>query len=59
MFLSSISPIDEYTGLKICVLGAGAAGLAVIKIIKDSSQYKSGQWSVDAFEEREDIGGTW
>ena len=52
-------PSDKSIGLKICVLGGGAAGLAVVKIIKDSIPFKSGLWTVDAFEEREDIGGTW
>lgn len=44
---------------RICVLGAGAAGLAMLKIIKDSDEFKKGFWSVDVFEVRDDIGGTW
>lgn len=45
--------------LSICVLGAGAAGLAIIKVLKDSPEFKAGLWSIEAFEEREDIGGVW
>lgn len=43
----------------ICVVGAGPAGLAALKIVKDSSQHKDGLWSVDAYEARDDIGGVW
>ncbi|EJC99304.1 FAD/NAD-binding domain-containing protein [Fomitiporia mediterranea MF3/22] len=49
----------EQHGLRICVVGAGAAGLAVLKIIKDSKEYKRGNLVIDSFEERDDIGGTW
>lgn len=55
--------IDEYLltgrGLRICVVGAGAAGLAVLKILRDTEQFKSGHWKIDCFEDREDVGGTW
>ncbi|CDO70501.1 hypothetical protein BN946_scf184569.g44 [Trametes cinnabarina] len=43
----------------ICVVGAGPAGLAAVKIIKDSQQFKDGLWTVTAFEARNDIGGIW
>ncbi|KAL7277351.1 hypothetical protein ACG7TL_009210 [Trametes sanguinea] len=43
----------------ICVIGAGPAGLAAVKIIKDSQQYKDGLWTVTALEARDDIGGIW
>lgn len=51
--------MDSRPGLDICILGAGAAGLAVLKILKDSAEYKAGLWTIDAFEERDDVGGTW
>ncbi|OCB90028.1 FAD/NAD-binding domain-containing protein [Sanghuangporus baumii] len=47
------------SGLKICIVGGGAAGLAVAKVFKETEQSKSGLWTVRVFEEREDIGGTW
>ncbi|KAL1946294.1 hypothetical protein VTO73DRAFT_15421 [Trametes versicolor] len=43
----------------ICVIGAGPAGLAAVKIIKDSPQYKAGLWTVTAFEARNRVGGIW
>ncbi|KAH9855321.1 FAD/NAD-P-binding domain-containing protein [Lenzites betulinus] len=43
----------------ICVIGAGPGGLAAVKIIKDSPQYKAGQWTVTAFEARDSVGGIW
>ncbi|KAI5121715.1 hypothetical protein M0805_002108 [Coniferiporia weirii] len=50
---------SQSQALKICVVGAGAAGLAVLKVIKDSHQFKAGLWTVDAYEDRDDIGGVW
>ncbi|KAI0326143.1 FAD/NAD-P-binding domain-containing protein [Cubamyces sp. BRFM 1775] len=43
----------------ICVIGAGPAGLAAVKIIKDSQHHKDGLWTVTAFEARDEIGGIW
>ncbi|KAI0676500.1 FAD/NAD-P-binding domain-containing protein [Trametes maxima] len=43
----------------ICVIGAGPAGLAAVKIIRDSQQFKDGLWTVTAFEARDNIGGIW
>ncbi|KAI0642627.1 FAD/NAD-P-binding domain-containing protein [Trametes meyenii] len=43
----------------ICVIGAGPAGLAAVKIIKDSEQFKDGSWTVTAFEARDNVGGIW
>ena len=47
------------SGMKIAVVGGGAAGLAAAKVIKESEQFKSGLWSIHVFEERNEIGGTW
>ncbi|KAJ3538406.1 hypothetical protein NM688_g6525 [Phlebia brevispora] len=48
------------TGAKhICVIGAGPSGLAALKVISESPQFKSGRWNVVAFESREDLGGVW
>lgn len=43
----------------ICVIGGGAAGLAVLKVISESHLYKAGLWTVVAYEAREDVGGVW
>jgi cation diffusion facilitator CzcD-associated flavoprotein CzcO len=43
----------------ICIIGAGPAGLAALKIILDSPQYKAGLWIPTAFEARNKIGGVW
>lgn len=50
---------SQGTSLKICIIGGGSAGLSAIQVIKDSEQYKSGLWSVDAYEGRDGIGGVW
>ncbi|KAF9445532.1 FAD/NAD(P)-binding domain-containing protein [Macrolepiota fuliginosa MF-IS2] len=38
---------------------AGPVGLAALKAVLDSEQFKSGEWVPVAFESREDIGGVW
>ncbi|KAF9010158.1 FAD/NAD(P)-binding domain-containing protein [Cyathus striatus] len=43
----------------ICVVGAGPAGLAALKVILDSPQHKAGLWVAVAFESREKVGGVW
>ncbi|CDO70497.1 hypothetical protein BN946_scf184569.g40 [Trametes cinnabarina] len=43
----------------IAVIGAGPVGLAAIKIIKDSPEFKAGHWTVTAFEARDNLGGIW
>jgi cation diffusion facilitator CzcD-associated flavoprotein CzcO len=44
---------------RICIIGAAAGGLAALKAISDSSYFKSGKWSVVAYEARENVGGIW
>ncbi|KAJ8522333.1 hypothetical protein ONZ45_g1112 [Pleurotus djamor] len=44
---------------RICIIGAGAGGLAVLKAILDTPQHKSGSWDVTVYEARDDIGGIW
>ncbi|KAM6503609.1 FAD/NAD-P-binding domain containing protein [Amanita muscaria] len=57
---SPMYDLNPQRGLKrICIIGAGPSGLAVLKIIKDTQQYKSGLWEPVAFEARENIGGIW
>ncbi|GJJ15028.1 hypothetical protein Clacol_009301 [Clathrus columnatus] len=45
--------------LKVGVIGGGAAGLAALKILKDTDEITNGDWVVTAFEQRDDIGGIW
>ncbi|KAJ7666259.1 hypothetical protein DFH06DRAFT_270837 [Mycena polygramma] len=43
----------------ICVIGAGAAGLAALRAILDTPQYKAGFWKPTTFEARHQVGGIW
>ncbi|KAJ6588830.1 hypothetical protein B0H19DRAFT_1101379 [Mycena capillaripes] len=43
----------------ICIIGAGAAGLAALRAILDTPQYKAGLWKPTAFEARHQVGGIW
>ncbi|KAF9467825.1 hypothetical protein BDZ94DRAFT_1287499 [Collybia nuda] len=43
----------------ICIIGAGPAGLAALKVILDTPQFKSGLWSPVVYESRDKIGGVW
>lgn len=40
-------------------IGAGSAGLAVLKIAPDISEHDNLGWNIVFFEEREDAGGIW
>jgi len=44
---------------RIAIIGAGPAGLAALKAVLDSEEWKEGHWDVVAFEVREDVGGVW
>jgi cation diffusion facilitator CzcD-associated flavoprotein CzcO len=44
---------------RIGIIGAGAAGLAALKIILDTPQFKDGSWIPVAYEAREQVGGVW
>lgn len=44
---------------RICVIGAGPAGLAVLKYLSQTSYFKTGSWSVIAYESRSKVGGIW
>jgi cation diffusion facilitator CzcD-associated flavoprotein CzcO len=43
----------------VCVIGAGPNGLATLKVLAETQQVQSGQWTLVAFEERDKIGGIW
>lgn len=61
LILSSIPEADLHPDISqsICIIGAGPAGLAALKIILDSPQYKAGLWKATAFEARDKVGGIW
>lgn len=44
---------------RICVIGAGPAGLAVLKYLSETSYFKTGSWSIVAYESRSKVGGIW
>ncbi|KAL0568078.1 monooxygenase [Marasmius crinis-equi] len=44
---------------RICVIGGGPSGLAALKAILDTPQFKDGLWTPVLFEAREDVGGVW
>ncbi|KAI9509024.1 hypothetical protein F5148DRAFT_1190667 [Russula earlei] len=44
---------------RVCIIGAGANGLATLKILTETDQVQSGQWTLVAFEERNRVGGVW
>ena len=41
----------------IAIVGAGSAGLAMLKTLLDMPEYNS--WNIVLFEERENVGGIW
>ncbi|KZT65312.1 FAD/NAD(P)-binding domain-containing protein [Daedalea quercina L-15889] len=49
--------VDEVK--RICIVGGGSGGLAALKMIMDTQQYKDGLWQATVFEEREKVGGVW
>ncbi|KZP27054.1 hypothetical protein FIBSPDRAFT_1040482, partial [Athelia psychrophila] len=51
---------DTSTHVKhICIIGAGAAGLAALKAIVETAEYEAGSWVPVVYEAREDVGGVW
>jgi cation diffusion facilitator CzcD-associated flavoprotein CzcO len=44
---------------KIAIIGGGAAGLASLKVLLETPEYKSGLWQLVLYEAREDVGGIW
>jgi len=44
---------------RVCIIGAGASGLATLKVLAETRQVQSGQWSMVTFEERDNVGGIW
>jgi hypothetical protein len=44
---------------KICILGGGASGLAVLKALRETKHFQSGKWQITVLERRSGVGGTW
>ncbi|KDQ09019.1 hypothetical protein BOTBODRAFT_69400 [Botryobasidium botryosum FD-172 SS1] len=44
---------------RIAIVGAGAAGLASLRVFLEEPASKQGHWEIIAFEARDDIGGIW
>jgi len=58
--LLSPPPADEpLVSNSIAVIGAGSAGLAMLKTVLDFPQEVRESWTIDVFDEREDTGGVW
>ena len=51
--------IDPRVSKRVCIIGAGANGLATLKILAETRQVQSGQWKLVAFEQRDNVGGIW
>lgn len=58
---SGKDPLEAKVGptKRVCIVGAGANGLATLKVLAETRQVQSGQWSMVAFEERDNVGGIW
>lgn len=54
-----ISQANQAPSKRICVIGAGAAGLAMLKYLSQTSYIKTGSWTVIAYESRSKVGGIW
>ncbi|KAI9458610.1 hypothetical protein BJY52DRAFT_1371793 [Lactarius psammicola] len=57
--LSDSSDAKVVPSKRVCIVGAGANGLATLKVLAETRQVQSGQWSMVAFEERDNVGGIW
>ena len=44
---------------RICIIGGGAAGLAILKVLQETDEYQAGLWKLVAFEARDELGGVW
>ncbi|KAF9269681.1 FAD/NAD(P)-binding domain-containing protein [Marasmius fiardii PR-910] len=59
MELPEIPRESEDAEKSICIIGAGPSGLAALKIILDTHQFKKGLWNPAVFEARQEVGGVW
>ena len=55
----TVDPLSTEASKRVCIIGAGANGLATLKILAETHQVQSGQWKLVAFEERDNVGGIW
>ena len=60
IFLYELDPfVTKDASKRVCIIGAGANGLATLKVLAETHQVQSGEWSLVAFEERDNVGGIW
>jgi len=52
-------PKPKGAGKRVCIIGAGANGLATLKILAETDEVRTGHWSIVAFEGRDKVGGVW
>ncbi|KIL00908.1 hypothetical protein PAXRUDRAFT_821104 [Paxillus rubicundulus Ve08.2h10] len=56
---SVLLPNGQTPTKRICVIGAGPAGLAMLKAISQTLYFKTGSWNIIAYESRSKVGGVW
>lgn len=50
---------DIHAPKSIAIVGAGSAGLAMLKTLLDLSDSTRSGWNIVLFEQRHDLGGIW
>ncbi|KAJ8501636.1 hypothetical protein ONZ45_g12082 [Pleurotus djamor] len=56
--LQSNAP-QSHSEKSVLIVGAGSAGLAMLKALGDFPDTRDGKWDVSLFEQRRDVGGVW
>lgn len=52
-------PVQPRTPKSIAVIGAGSAGIAVLKAFQDLPLEIRASWNITLYEQREDVAGVW
>jgi cation diffusion facilitator CzcD-associated flavoprotein CzcO len=53
------SHVDSHNAKSILIVGAGSAGLAMLKTLLDLPDETRGGWDIVLYEQRRDVGGIW